>query len=64
MDGTKLIQRKDDTPLVIRERFRVYNKQTKPVVEYYRKKGVLKTVNAAKKPEKVYEEVKKIITKK
>ena len=60
-DGTRLIRRKDDYPKVIRERFRVYNKQTKPVVEYYRKRGVLKIVNAAQSPPKVYGEVKKII---
>ena len=61
VDGTELIQRKDDNPKVIRERFLVYNKQTKPVVEYYRKKGILKSVNAAQSPEEVYGEVKKIL---
>lgn len=61
VDGTKLIQRKDDDPKVILERFKMYNKQTKPVVEFYRKRGVLKSVNAAQRPEKVYEDVKKII---
>lgn len=61
VDGTKLVQRKDDAPEVIRERFRVYNKLTKPVAEYYRKKGVLKTVNAAQTPEKVYGAVKRIL---
>jgi len=61
VDGTSLLQRKDDTPTVIRERFRVYHKQTKPVVEYYRKKGILKTVNAAQIPKKVYGDVKRIL---
>ncbi len=60
-DGTKLIQRKDDNPKVIKERFRVYNTLTKPVVDYYRKKVVLKTVNAAQSPEKVYSDVKKVL---
>lgn len=62
-DGTTLIQRKDDNPKVIQERFLVYDTQTKPVVEYYQKKGMLKSVDAAQKPEKVYEDVKKIIVK-
>lgn len=61
VDGTKLIQRKDDDPKVIQERFRVYNKQTKQVVEYYQKKGVLKTVDAAQKPENVYGDVKTVL---
>lgn len=60
-DGTKLIQRKDDDSKVIKERFRVYNKLTKPVVEYYRKKRLLRTVNAAHSPEKVYTDVKKVL---
>ena len=61
VDGTELLQRKDDEPKVIKERFLVYNRQTAPVVEYYRKKGVLKIVNAAQKPEKVYEDVEKVL---
>ncbi len=61
IDGTKLIQRKDDEPKVIQERFKVYNKQTKPVVDYYRKKGRLKSVDAAQKPEKVYGDFKKVL---
>lgn len=63
-DGTKLIRRKDDDPKIIQERFRVYEKQTKPVVEYYRKQGVLKMVDAAQSPEKVYGGVRKIVLKK
>ena len=61
VDGTTLIQRKDDAPNVIKERFQVYNQLTKPVVDYYRRKGVLKTVNAAQSPEKVYRDVKKVL---
>ncbi len=62
IDGTSLLQRKDDNPTVIKERFRVYDRQTKPVIDYYQKKGVLKKVNAAQSPQKVYEELKKAIS--
>jgi len=34
----KLYQREDDKPEVIRERLRVYEKQTEPLIEYYKKK--------------------------
>ncbi len=61
VDGTKLIRRKDDDPKVIKERFLVYDMLTKPVADYYRKKGLLKRVNAAQSPEKVYGEVRKIL---
>ena len=34
-DGGKLIQRPDDRPEVIRERLMAYEKQTRPLVDYY-----------------------------
>jgi len=36
--GGELYQREDDKPEVIRERLRVYEKQTQPLIEYYRSK--------------------------
>jgi adenylate kinase len=35
-DGTKLVQRPDDTEAVVRERLRAYRRQTQPVIEYYK----------------------------
>lgn len=43
--GSALVQRKDDTEEVIRERLRVYASQTVPVAEAYRAKGLLVEVN-------------------
>lgn len=40
-DGGELIQRADDQPDVIRGRLAAYEAQTKPLVEYYRRQGVL-----------------------
>ncbi|MBU0470196.1 MAG: nucleoside monophosphate kinase [Nanoarchaeota archaeon] len=60
-DGTKLVQRKDDNPEVIKERFRIYHAETQPLVDYYKKKGILKTVDGAPAPEVVYAAVKKIV---
>lgn len=42
--GGKLYQRKDDRPEVIRERLKVYRKQTEPLIEYYTKRGLLRNV--------------------
>ena len=39
--GSALVQRKDDTEPVIRERLKVYATQTLPVAEAYREKGIL-----------------------
>ncbi len=59
----RLVHRKDDTPEVIKERFKVYHQETEPVIKYYQKKGILQTVNGVGKTEKVYHEVKTIVKK-
>ena len=38
-DGGKLVRRKDDEPDAIRTRLRVYDEQTAPVLDWYRKNG-------------------------
>jgi len=43
--GGKLFQRNDDTEAVISNRLAQYRKQTSPLIMYYRKKGILKTVD-------------------
>lgn len=43
--GGKLIQRPDDEPQVVRERLLVYQEQTKAVVDYYTRKGLLKEID-------------------
>ncbi|MBS5860662.1 adenylate kinase [bacterium] len=44
--GTELVQRKDDTREVAQARFDTYFHETAPLIEYYKNKGVLKTINA------------------
>ena len=41
--GSELIQRKDDTIETVKSRLDSYFKQTSPLVEYYKNKGVLRT---------------------
>ena len=41
-----LYQRKDDTSETVKERLEVYNKQTKPIIAYYEKLGLLVNVNS------------------
>ena len=53
VDGAKLVQRNDDRPEIVKERFGAYEKQTKPLSEYYRKRGVLKTVDGAQSVDEV-----------
>ncbi len=42
--GGKLILRADDAPETVRDRLKVYHEQTEPLVEFYKAKGILKTV--------------------
>ena len=43
--GGKLIIRKDDTEEVIKDRLKTYHEQTEPLIEYYTKQNLVKTVN-------------------
>ena len=45
--GGKLIQRKDDTPETVRERLKVYHTETEPLVDFYRRRGLLRSVQSA-----------------
>lgn len=44
-DGGELYQRDDDKPETVRQRLKVYWKQTSPLIDYYRSQGVLVEVN-------------------
>lgn len=60
-DGGKLIQRPDDRPEVIRERLMAYEKQTRPLVDYYSRRHVLEVVDGAQNMEDVGFGLRKII---
>lgn len=49
-DGTPLVQRSDDREEAVRTRIQVYRKQTAPLTEFYRRKGLLRAVDAAADP--------------
>lgn len=42
--GEKLIQRKDDEPATIKHRLQMYEKETKPLIDFYAKRNLLKDV--------------------
>jgi len=56
-DGAKLIQRADDSEETIRQRLVAYEKQTSPLIDYYRRKGVLREVDGNRGPESVAREL-------
>src|SRR5262245_27576656 len=56
--GGELVQRQDDNEETIRNRLQVYERQTAPLVDYYTKKGLLKTVAATGEVDAVYGRLK------
>jgi adenylate kinase len=53
--------RADDTPEVIEARLRVFDEATKPLVDYYRQRGVLQVVDADRDPDAVTEDIVRIL---
>ncbi len=56
--GGDLLQRDDDNETTIRNRLQVYDRQTAPLVDYYMKRGLLKTVSASGDIDAVYSRLK------
>jgi len=59
--GGKLIQREDDRPEAIRVRMAAYEKSTRPLMEFYKKRGLLVTIAAAKTPDETFQRTMKIL---
>jgi adenylate kinase len=61
VDGTKLITRRDDCEEVISERLKAYERDTLPLIEYYRAKGQLVEVDGGRSVEEISAEALKLI---
>src|SRR3989344_3501914 len=61
--GSSLSIRKDDEPETVKKRIQVYNQETSPVIEYYRKRKMLADVDATKRPREVYSSALKVLGK-
>lgn len=59
--GDKLIQRKDDMPETVQNRLSVYAAQTASLVEFYEKKGLLRTVEGTGTVEENHAAVRKAL---
>ncbi len=60
-DNAELYQRDDDKPETVRRRLQVYHTQTKPLIDYYRSKGLLREVNGEQNIETVQADLVKAI---
>jgi len=59
--GAKLYQRDDDKEETVKNRLAVYHKNTQPLIDYYRKKGVLTVIPSDGDINEIFETVKKAI---
>ena len=55
--GGKLYQRADDNEATVNERLSVYQKQTAPLIDYYKKAGKLVVIDGDKAIDEVFEEI-------
>ncbi len=62
--GSKLIRREDDSPDVVRRRYEAYEQTFGPIIEYYRRKGILIEIDASKEAPEVVKELEEILKKK
>ena len=60
----ELYRREDDRPEVVINRIEVYHKETTPLIDYYKKKGIYYTINAERTVEEIFEDMCKIIKNK
>ena len=56
-DGAKLMQRADDKEETIRQRLVAYDQQTRPLIDYYRDKGLLHDVEGNRDPEPIAQDL-------
>jgi adenylate kinase len=59
--GGELVQRADDHEQIVRERLKVYERATKPLVDFYRDRPTFRIVNGAQLQERVAHELDTVI---
>ena len=54
--GSELIQRNDDNEDTVKNRIDVYNAHTSVLIDYYKEKGILFSIDGTNSPDEVFEE--------
>lgn len=62
LDATPLVQRSDDREDAIRERLVAYELLTAPLIEFYRKSGRLVQLDGEQQPEKITQDLGKLLS--
>jgi len=53
----QLVHRADDNVETVKARLATYERQTQPLIDYYKAAGLLRTVNGTREPEAIYDDV-------
>ena len=61
--GNEVLLREDDKPETVQKRLNVYHEQTQPLIDYYEKQGILKSVDGTQKMEQVFADIITILEK-
>lgn len=59
--GNKIVLREDDKPETVQKRLEVYHAQTQPLIDYYKKQGILKTVDGTQLMDAVFNAIVEIL---
>jgi len=62
-DGSELYQREDDRPETVKHRIRVYEQQTRPLIEYYKERGILIKIDGNQAIEQVTGDLMEMLEK-
>lgn len=60
--NTELVLRDDDNPETVKKRLNVYHEQTQPLLDYYKEKGILHSIDGTKSIDDIYNEIVSVLT--
>ena len=59
--GEEVILRDDDKPETVQKRLEVYHEQTKPLIDFYEAKGVVRTIDGTQPMDQVFTAIEEIL---
>lgn len=59
--NNSIMQRKDDTESTVKDRLDVYEKQTEPLISYYKKQGIISAIDGSGEIEQVFQKAKSVL---
>lgn len=60
--GHSVIQRADDQVATVEERLDIYDEQTKPLIDFYRRRGILKSVDGTRAINQIFNDIVKVLS--